>query len=391
MGQKGTRSSPTPTAPATNPGTALEKLFKKYGPCLVLVDEWVAYARQLYGAEGLPAGTFDTHFTFAQALTEAATVVPGTLVVISIPASDSVRQGLSAGESALNDIEVGGEGGKAALERLRDVIGRKDSPWQPATAEEGFEIVRRRLFEPLEPQAAREREAIAKVFRAFYAQHKSEFPPECGEGAYERRMVNAYPIHPELFDRLYNDWSTLARFQRTRGVLRLMANVIHELWESGDQSPLIMPASVPLSSPTVSFELTRYLEEAWKPIIDTEIDGANSLPLRLDQENPNFGKIRACRRATRTVFLGSAATLKSPNKGIDDRRIKLGSVLPGEQPALIGDALRRMSEHSAHLYTETGRYWFDTQASVLQTARDRIAQVTEDQWQMELLSRLREQ
>ena len=370
---------------ATNPGTALEKLFKKYAPCLVLVDEWVAYARQLYGAEDLPAGTFDTHFTFAQALTEAATVVPGTLVVISIPASDSVRQGTSAGESALNDIEVGGEGGKAALERLRDVLGRKDSPWQPATAEEGFEIVRRRLFEPLEPQAAREREAIAKVFRAFYAQHKSEFPPECGEGAYERRMVNAYPIHPELFDRLYNDWSTLARFQRTRGVLRLMANVIHELWESGDQSPLIMPASVPLSSPTVAFELTRYLEEAWKPIIDTEIDGASSLPLRLDQENPAFGKIRACRRATRTVFLGSAATLKSPNKGIDDRRIKLGSVLPGESPALIGDALRRMSEHSAHLYTETGRYWFDTQASVLQTARDRIAQVTEDQWQMELL------
>ncbi len=376
---------------ATNPGTALEKLFRKYGPCLILVDEWVAYARQLYGAESLVAGTFDTHFTFAQALTEAATVVPGTLVVISIPASDSVRQGRSAGKSALSDIEVGGEGGKAALERLRDVLGRKDSPWQPATAEESFEIVRRRLFEPLEPQAALEREAVAKVFRAFYSQHKSEFPPECGEGAYERRMVNAYPIHPELFDRLYNDWSTLARFQRTRGVLRLMANVIHELWESGDQSPLIMPASVPLSSPTVSFELTRYLEEAWKPIIDTEIDGANSLPLRLDQENPNFGKIRACRRATRTVFLGSAATLKGPNKGIDDRRIKLGSVLPGEQPALIGDALRRMSEHSAHLYTETGRYWFDTQASVLQTARDRIAQVTEDQWQMELLSRLREQ
>src|ERR1035437_10050756 len=167
----------------------------------------------------------------------------------------------------------GNPSGKAALERLRDVLGRKDSPWQPATAEEGFEIVRRRLFEPLEPHAAREREAIAKVFRAFYAQHKSEFPLECGEGAYERRMVNAYPIHPELFDRLYNDWSTLARFQRTRGVLRLMANVIHELWESGDQSPLIMPASVPLSSPTVSFELTRYLEEAWKPIIDTKIDG----------------------------------------------------------------------------------------------------------------------
>ncbi len=158
-----------------------------------------------------------------------------------------MRSGKSAGESALGDIEVGGEGGRAALERLRNVIGRMESPWRPASADEGFEIVRRRLFEPLEPQAAREREAVAKVFSDFYAQHKSDFPPECGEAAYERRIINAYPIHPELFDRLYNDWSTLARFQRTRGVLRLMANVIHELWESGDQSPLIMPASVPLT------------------------------------------------------------------------------------------------------------------------------------------------
>lgn len=51
------------------------------------------------------------------------------------------------------------------------------------------------------------------------------------EGSYKRRLENAYPIHPELFDRLYNDWSTLDKFQRTRGVLRLMAKVIHSLWE----------------------------------------------------------------------------------------------------------------------------------------------------------------
>jgi len=373
---------------ATNPGTALEELFRRYGPCLVLIDEWVAYARHLYGMDGLPAGSLDAHFTFAQALTEAAAATPGTLVVISIPASDSVRSGLSAGESALSDIEVGGEGGQAALDRLRSVIGRTASPWQPATADEGFEIVRRRLFEPLDPQAARERDAVAKVFRSFYAKHRAEFPSECGEGSYERRIASAYPIHPELFDRLYNDWSTLPRFQRTRGVLRLMANVIYELWASEDRSPLIMPASVPLNMAPVADELKRYLEEAWKPILDVEIDGANSLPLRLDNDNPSFGKIRACRRAARTVFLGSAATLKSPNRGIDDRRIKLGSVLPGESPALIGDALRRMSEHSAHLYNEAGRYWFDTQASVLQTARDRIGQVSEDEWRQELLTRL---
>jgi predicted AAA+ superfamily ATPase len=376
---------------ATNPGTALHELFRRYSPCLVLVDEWVAYARQLYGMYDLPAGSFDTHFTFAQALTEAAAAVPGTLLVISIPASDTAQTGHSAGESALNEPEVGTEAGQKALERLRSVIGRTESPWAPATAEEGFEIVRRRLFEPFDSRANRERETVAKVFRAFYAKYRSEFPADCGEGTYERRIVNAYPIHPELFDRLYNDWSTLPRFQRTRGVLRLMAQVIHELWESGDQSPLILPASVPLDDPLVSDELTRYLEEKWRPMVDAEIDGERSLPRRLDRENPSFGRIRACQRAARTVFIGSAATLKTPNKGIDDRRIKLGSVLPGEVPALIGDALRRMTEHSAFLYADSGRYWFDTQASVLQTARDRAAQYTDDQWHMELVSRLRQQ
>ena len=59
----------------------------------------------------------------------------------------------------------------------------------------------------------------------------------CSEGDYERRLTAAYPIHPELFDRLYGEWSTLDKFQRTRGVLRLMAAVIHELWERNDSEP----------------------------------------------------------------------------------------------------------------------------------------------------------
>ena len=376
---------------ATSPGSALEVLFRRYSPCLVLIDEWVAYARLLYGKDDLPAGTFDAQLTFAQTLTEAAKAVPGTLVVISIPASEAARAGASAGESAFADTEVGGEGGRAVLERLRNVIGRMESPWRPASSEESFEIVRRRLFEPLTAEAARQRDAVARVFVSYYRREKSEFSPGCGEGDYERRIKAAYPIHPELFDRLYNDWSALPRFQRTRGVLRLMAGVIHELWESGDRSPLILPANVPLHAPLVAFELTRYLEEAWKPIIDSDVDGPSSWPLKLDQENPNFGKLAACRRVARTVFLGSAATVKSPNKGIDMRAIKLGAVLPGESPAVFGDALRRLSEHSTHLYVEAGRYWFDTQTSIIQTANDRAAAWSLDDVHAKLLGYVDEQ
>src|SRR5262249_3920962 len=161
-----------------------------------------------YGVDGLPAGSFDAQFTFAQALTDAAREVQGAMLVVSIPASD---------------IEVGGEGGRQTLVRILNVVGRMETSWKPATADEGFEIVRRRLFDAIPPELERERDSVVHRFGELYRAEKSEFPSECAEGDYERRLKGSYPIHPELFDRLYGEWSTLERFQRTRGVLRLMA------------------------------------------------------------------------------------------------------------------------------------------------------------------------
>ena len=74
---------------ATSPGDVLRELFNEYGPCLILIDEWVAYARQLHDQSDLPAGGFETHFTFAQALTESAKLAKQCLLVISLPASDT--------------------------------------------------------------------------------------------------------------------------------------------------------------------------------------------------------------------------------------------------------------------------------------------------------------
>jgi predicted AAA+ superfamily ATPase len=105
---------------------------------------------------------------------------------------------------------------------------------------------------------------------------------------HERRIKAASPIHPEIFDRLYTDWSTLIEFQRTRGMLRLMAAVIHSLWEKGEKNPLILPANVPIDDPRVQFELTRYLSDNWVPVLKKDMDGPSCLPLRLDGEVPNL-------------------------------------------------------------------------------------------------------
>ena len=219
---------------ATSPGDVLRELFNEYGPCLILIDEWVAYARQLHDQSDLPAGGFETQFTFAQALTESAKLAKNCLLVISLPASDTA----GSPHTQADDVEVGGQRGREALDRLRNVVGRVESSWRPASAEEGFEIVRRRLFEPLaDPAQFKDRDVVARAFADLYRTQQQEFPPECRDADYEKRIKAAYPIHPEIFDRLYTDWSTLVKFQRTRGVLRLMAAVIHSLWEKGDQKP----------------------------------------------------------------------------------------------------------------------------------------------------------
>jgi len=353
---------------ATNPGDALKDLFNQYAPVLILIDEWVAYARQLHDKSNLPAGNFDTHFTFAQTLSESAKNAKETLLVVSIPSSD---------------IEIGGDRGKEALDRLKNAIGRVESPWRPASAEESFEIVRRRLFQTTaDPSLFVQRDAVVKAFSDMYRTQGQEFPGECKEADYERRMRDAYPIHPELFDRLYSDWSTLDKFQRTRGVLRLMAKVIHSLWERNDQSLMIMPAHVPMDDPQVQSELTRYLEDNWIPVIDKDVDGANSLPLSLDRNNPNLGRYSACRRVTRTVYMGSAPTLRAANRGLEDRRVKLGCVQPGESVATFGDALRRLTDQATYLYIDGNRYWVSTQPNVNRTAQERADQFLSDRHQV---------
>src|SRR5260370_22385102 len=154
-----------------------------------------------------------------------------------------------------------------------------------------------------------------------------------------------------------------------------MAAVMHTLWERQDASLLILPESVPIDDPLVQYELTRYLEDSWTPIIERDVDGANSLPLRLDREHPNLGRYSATRRVARTIYLGSAPTLQTANRGIEEQRIKLGCVQPGESVAIFGDALHRLTEQANHLYVQDKRYWYSTQPSVTRLAQDRAAQL----------------
>lgn len=344
-------------APGSN---LLETLFKTYAPCLILIDEWVAYLRQIYKVEGLPSGSFDANLSFVQSLTEAVKASPGTLLVASLPASQ---------------IEVGGEGGQEALARLKQTFSRVESSWRPASQEESYEIVRRRLFKEIPGDKFHHRDNTLKQFAKLYRENANDFPQGCADEDYRRKLEKAYPIHPELFDQLYTSWGSLEKFQRTRGVLRLMAQAIHELWMSGDPSVMIMPGSVSVSSPRVEPELLHYLDVTWQSIIAGDVDGTASTPYKIDQSAPNLNRYSATRRVARTIFMGTAPTHQQQNTGLDDKQINLGVVQPGERPAIFGDALRRLTNQAKFMHADLGRYWYSMSASLNRIAADKAAQI----------------
>jgi len=373
-------------AKRTNPGADLHELLATYSPAVILIDEWVAYARQLYGREDLAGGTFDTQFTFAQSLTEAVKSTPGVLLAISIPASND---GDDSKELAGTAEEVGGSNGMEALKRLQNVVRRIADQWRPASSDEAYRIVKQRLFETEDATALAQINATAKAFTDFYSQNAGEFPKEARDPQYGVRIRQTYPLHPELFDRLYEDWSSLERFQRTRGVLRLMNAVIHALWVGEDQGPMIMPGSIPLAIASVNAELTQYLQDSWKAVIDADVDGPNSEPSRIDAEKPVLGQRSITKRLARTVFFGAVPTIGTAHKGIDTARVFLGAAVPGDVVGNFHSALSQLADRATYFYSSGGKHWYDTEANITRRAKDAAEALhREDVW-AEIVARLR--
>jgi hypothetical protein len=352
-----------------NPGSELlVELFRLSGPALILLDELVAYARQL------PDDRFEAFLSFVQSLTEAAKMVPGVLVIGSLPESD---------------LEAGGQKGIAALRRLQTVFGRVHSPWLPASGDETYEIIRRRLFQPLDSDGERARDETVKAFHDLYRKNAAEFPPFAKDARYAELLRLSYPIHPELFDRLSKDWASLEKFQRTRGVLRFMANVVGVLWQGQARDPLITPARVPVAHERVRASVLYPLDSAFGAIVNKEVDGDGSLPQQMES-NPSrrITQLRAATRAARAVFLCSAPLAGQPNAGLTGAGLRLACAEPGDQLAIFGEALRELSVRATYLYEEAGRYWFSTQPTLNRLADDRAKAYAEHEVDSEIVQSL---
>ena len=351
-------------ANGTSPGKdVLRTLLETYAPCVVLMDEFARYVGQFEEGKSYSGGTFDSNLSFVQSLSEAVKLVPNAVILASLPDSAPASSG---------------DRGRQAIQALEHLFGRVQALWKPVATEEAFEIVRRRLFEPV-----RDLKARAEVCRAFanlYIAEGAKLPSETQEGRYYDRLTQAYPIHPEVFDRLYEDWATIDGFQRTRGVLKLMAKVIARLWKDNNQDLMILPGSLPLADSDVRNEMTYLLPTGWDPVIEGDIDGDRAETTELEGREPRLGQVNAARRVARTLFLGTAPSsmaAKPGIRGLDRGRVLLGCVQPGQTSAVYSDALGRLADRLHYLNStgdksaDTTRYWFDTRANLRREMEDR--------------------
>jgi predicted AAA+ superfamily ATPase len=351
-------------ASGTSPGKdVLQALLEHYAPCVVLIDELVIYARQFPEGKILSGGTYDSNLSFAQALTEACKLVPNAMLLASLPESE---------------VEAGSQRGVAALRALEKIFGRVQALWRPVATEEAFEIVRRRLFEPVRDEHARA--VVCRAFADAYIAEGVQLPSETQETRYLDRLLQAYPIHPEVFDRLYEDWTTIEGFQRTRGVLKLMAKVIYRLWKDDNKDLMIMPGSLPLYDGNTRNELTYYLPAGWDPVVEKDIDGERAETTELETKEPRFGAVNAARRVARTVFLGSApasVATKPGIRGLERARVLLGCLQPGQTTSIYTDALSRLADRLHYLNSsgdkahDTTLFWFDTRANLRREMEER--------------------
>ena len=326
-------------------GAQLLQLLESVGPCVILIDELVVYARRLD-----EAGKGQL-YSFLQALTQAVKSSRNAALVVTLLESET---------------QAGGEAGIEALRQLEGILGRIETVWEPLRVDEAFEVVRRRLFDDALDVAERDRTCDA--FAQMYQRSRGDYPQPLSEGRYAERLKQCYPIHPEIFDRLYEDWSALPDFQRTRGVLRLMAVAVSRLYRRNDASPLLMPANLPLDDAEFSGEFVKLLAPNWRPVL-SEADSDGSRTDVIDNGSDRFSKIGAARRIARAVFLGSVPGRAL--RGLEERQIHAAVMQPGHNVADYNDALRKMENDLYHLYHADGRYYFHVEQNLNKLASDR--------------------
>lgn len=335
-------------------------LLEAVSPCLILLDELADYC---VGAAAVPVGDTnlaDQTVSFIQQLTESAQQVPGTVVVATLPASK---------------YEVArSEEGQEAFVTLEKRFQRLGADVKPVADQEIYEVVRARLFESITPEREPDYPArVAQAYQGMYASHAREVPQEAAKNTYREQIQRAYPFHPLLIDAFHTRWGSHPDFQRTRGVLRLLASIVGDLWKGRRGNTrtqhLIQPCDVRWSVDAVQATLTRLWGAEYESVAAADVIGENSNSGAFDEERGGDYRSETIGTGLASAILLGSFGGQGGRSGFSSKDLKLACSRQGLNWNYSDGALLELEDRCFYLHTARAgnlgkRYWFSTKPTL---------------------------
>ena len=366
------------------PAGIFKKVLKNYAPALILIDELADYCVKAAAKKTGNTSLADQTISFMQEFTEAIAETENCVAIITLPAS--VQEVANSPEAA------------SILSSLQSRVSRVGADTQPVAEDEIYEVIRRRLFEDIGDKKYIEN--VANEYIALYEKHFTELPSNAIRNEYKLKIIQSYPFHPELVDIFKIKWASNNNFQRTRGVLRLLAAIVSDLWKRQQSLPgdntLIHSGNVYLPNlDTLTSQLKKLYGNGYESVISADIAGASSNSFKIDSNKSEYGQYNLT-QSIATVILMNSFGSEGNNKGLSIPELKLHLLAPGGfNHNSINGALSYLENSAYYLYyAQTGnagkRYWFHVKPNISMLINQGKQDVKQDDIYAEILRRLKE-
>jgi hypothetical protein len=318
----------------------LRQIIEASGPTLILMDEILEYIVKANRAEKVERITHGQTLAFLQELSEVVASSDNCCLVISLPASL---------------LERYDEEAERSLQQIQKISGRVEAVYTPVEGVEIYEVIRKRLFEDFGDE--HRRRDSAQTYFDLYQKLGVDVPSEVKEIEYRERIEHAYPFHPELIDVLYEHWGSFPTFQRTRGVLRLLAQVIADLYNRKVVSPLIQSSLVNLENQAIRREFIKHIGNEYDSVVAADIAGKNAKALKIDREmGSEYEKYGIASGIATTVFLYSFSGAQKRETTLP--RIRVALLREGIPHTIVSDAIGKLEDELWYFHSEKKQYSF---------------------------------
>ena len=299
------------------------------GPVLFLLDELVIYQQTL---DQRQQGNL---LSFITKLLQRVANRPQTVMVVTDPGAQKAY----ADEARLLREAIDGGGGRTNA--LDEVFDRITSEFDPI-GREGPQVISRRLFESVDHGQAN---ATATAYRSLYLRVHEErpelIPPEAIQPEYEADLARCYPFHPRLLRTIRDRLIAIPDFQQNRGMLRLFARILRDVWEKGQDLTLITAGDLDWSSERIQGDLLdRIQRESFRAAVSADVE-AHAAEL-------DGGPQGLHRRVASALLLESLPL--TPHSGLNEPEVTLATLRLDEAGPEPSEAMGRLGRDCWHTY-----------------------------------------